>query len=179
MVDGDDHGEGRRNEMTASWTDANLAVQGYCLTPEESRALRWGLRFPTALCLALVVLGLALQSSVWILSLVPIGAVAGWSPRHPFDLIWNHGLRHLSGSPELPPNPTPRRHAFKLATFWLLAVGILLAVGEVTAGLVLGGVLLGVCGLVTVTNFCIPSTMLGVWWRRREVDAVAASPTRS
>ena len=27
-------------------------VQGYCLSAEESRALRWGLRFPTALCLA-------------------------------------------------------------------------------------------------------------------------------
>ena len=34
-----------------SWTDRNLAVQGYCMSAEESHALRWGLRFPTALCL--------------------------------------------------------------------------------------------------------------------------------
>lgn len=156
------------------WMDGNLNVQGYCLNAEQSRALRWGLRFPTALCLGLVVVGMALQSAVIILALVPIGAIAGWTDRHPFDLIWNHGLRHLSGAPELPPNPTPRRHSFKLATVWLAAVGLLFAAGENTAALVLAGVLLGVCGLVTVTNFCIPSTLLGVWWRRRGVDPASA-----
>jgi hypothetical protein len=152
--------------VSASWTEANLEVQGYCLTADEARALRWGLRFPTALCLALVVTGLALQSAVLILAMVPIGVAAGWSDRHPFDLIWNHGLRHLSGAPELPVNRTPRRHAFKLAAAWLLAVGLLFALGYATAALVLCGVLVAVCGLVTVTNFCIPSTLLGIWWRR-------------
>ena len=148
-------------------SDANLAVQGYRLSPDESRALRLGLRFPTALCLALVVAGLALQSAVVILALVPIGAIAGWTARHPFDLLWNYGLRRLSEAPPLPPNPTPRRHAFKLATVWLLAVGGLFAVGQATAALVLGGVLVAVCGLVTVTHFCVPSTLLGAWWRWR------------
>ncbi|MGH2984594.1 MAG: DUF4395 family protein [Solirubrobacterales bacterium] len=150
--------------------DANLDVQGYCLTAEESWALRWGLRFPTALCLAIVITGLALQSAALILALVPIGAVAGWTRRHPFDLIWNHGLRHLTGAPELPPNPKPRRHTFKLATVWLLSVGLLLAFGQTAAAVVLGGVLVAVCGLVTITNFCIPSTLLGLWWRRRGAD---------
>jgi Domain of unknown function (DUF4395) len=156
--------------------DANLAVQGYCLNADESRALRWGLRFPTALCLAFVITGLALQSAVLILALVPIGAVAGWTQRHPFDLIWNHALRHLGGAPELPPNPTPRRHSFKLATFWLLAIGLLFAFGQATAALILGGVLVAVCSLVTVTNFCIPSTLLGLWWRRRDTPTPTTQP---
>jgi hypothetical protein len=151
---------------TPTWMDSNLGVQGYCLTAEQSRARRVGLRVPTALCLAIVVCGIALQSAALILALVPIGAIAGWTPRHPFDLIWNHGLRHMTGAPELPPNPTPRRHAFKLATVWLLVVGLLFA-GATTAALVLGGVLVAVCGLVTTTNFCIPSTLLGAWWRWR------------
>jgi hypothetical protein len=151
--------------------DANLEVQGYCLTADESRPLRWGLRFPTALCFVLVVIGLALQSAVLILALVPIGVVAGWTKRHPFDLIWNAGVRHLGDAPELPPNPTPRRHAFKVGAVWLLAVGVLFAVGQPTAALVLGGVLLAICGLVTVTNFCIPSTLLGLWWRLRGTPA--------
>lgn len=69
--------------MTPGWMEANLEVQGYGLGQEENRALRWGLRFPTALCLALAVAGLALQSAVLILALVPIGLVAGWTPRHP------------------------------------------------------------------------------------------------
>ena len=164
---------GRGAGVDRGWMAANLDVQGYCLNAEQSRALRWGLRFPTALCLALVATGLLLQSAVLILAMVPIGAVAGWTRRHPFDLIWNHGLRHLSGAPELPPNPTPRRHAFKLATVWLLAIGVLFAVGQTTAALILGGVLVASCGLVTTTNFCVPSTLLGIWWRRRGI----AQPT--
>ena len=160
-----------------TWVDANLTVQGYCLTAEESEKLRWGLRFPTALCLAIVIIGLALHSAVLILALVPIGAVAGWTQRHPFDLIWNYGIRHLSGAPELPPNPTPRRHAFKLATVWLLVVGLLFAFGLTTAGLVLGAVLVGVCGLVTTTNFCVPSTLLGIWWRRRGTGIPTTQPS--
>lgn len=155
----------------AAWANANLGVQGYCLTADENRALRWGVRFPTALCLGLVVTGLALQSAPVILALVPIGAVAGWSSRHPFDLIWNHGLRRLTGAPELPPNPARRRHAFKLATGWLLAVGVLFAVGQPIAALVLGAILVGVCGLVTATGFCVPSTLLGLWERRRKEPA--------
>jgi len=162
--------------MTA-WMDANLNVQGYCLTSQEGRALRWGLRFPTALCLALVVTGLALQSAVLILALVPIGIVAGWTRRHPFDLIWNHALRNLFDAPELPPNPKPRRHAFKLAAVWLLAVGLLFAFGQSTAALVLGAVLGGVCVLNTTTNFCVPSTLLGIWWRRRGAGTPTTQPS--
>ena len=150
-----------------SSADANLTVQGYRLSSQERRALGFGLQFPTALCLALVVTGLALQSAVMILALVPIGAVAGWTARHPFDLVWNHGLRRPFNAPPLPLNPTPRRHAFKLATVWMLAVGVLFAVGQATAALLLGGVLVAVCGLVTVTHFCVPSTLLGIWWRWR------------
>jgi hypothetical protein len=148
-------------------TERNLAVQGYGLSSAEVRQLRWALRLPTGLCFALVALGLALQSAVLILALVPIGGVAGWTRRHPFDSIWNKGLRHLSEAPELPPNPTPRRHAFKLGTIWLLAIGLLFALGDASVALILGAVLLSVCGLVTVTNFCIPSTLLGFWWRWR------------
>ncbi len=156
-----------------SWAHTNLNTQGYCLSADEARASRVGLRFPTALCLALVVTGLALESALMIALLVPIGAVAGWTRRHPFDLIWNHGLRHLAQAPELPPNPVRRRHAFKLATVWLAAVAALFAVGAATAALVLGGVLVAVCSLVTVTNFCIPSTMLAWVESRRGREVVA------
>ena len=149
-----------------TWMDSNLAVQGYCLLPEERRSLRVAVRFSTALCLALVVTGLALRSEVLILAMVPIGVVAGWTPRHPFDLLWNHGVRKLLDVPSLPPNPVRRRHSFKLATAWLLAVGILLSAGYSAAGIVLGSVMVAVCALVTVTNFCIPSTLLGAWTRR-------------
>lgn len=157
----------------SAWTRQNLATQGYCLSKEQARALRLGLRFPTALCLALVITALALQSAVMVAVLVPVGAVAGWTSRHPFDYIWNHGLRHLVRAPELPPNPTRRRHAFKLASVWLGAVAVLFAAGGDAPGLALGGVLVIACAVVTLTNFCVPSTMLA-WLEGRQRHEVPA-----
>jgi hypothetical protein len=155
------------------WTHENLGTQGFCLSGAEARRLRVGLRFPTALCLGLVVPGLIVQSELLIGLLVPLGAVAGWTARHPFDHLWNHGVRHLTGAPPLPPNPPRRRHAFKLATVWLGAVALLFATGQPTWALVLGGVLVSVCSLVTITNLCIPSTILTWLEGRRRREAIA------
>jgi hypothetical protein len=156
------------------WTHENLATQGYRLTAAERRELWLGLRFPTGLCLALVVTALALESAVMLFALSGIGLVAGFTRRHPFDYLWNNGLRQLLDAPALPPNPRRRRHAFKLATAWLLTVAVLFAAGLDTAALVLGGVLVTVCGLVTVTNFCVPSTLLA-WWEGRRPKRVASA----
>jgi hypothetical protein len=156
------------------WTGENLSTQGYRLSDTDRRQLWLGLRFPTGLCLALVVTALALESVVMLVTLSGIGLVAGFARRHPFDYLWNHGLRHALNAPPVPPNPRRRRHAFKLATVWLLGVALLFGAGQDTAALVLGGVLLAVCGLVTVTNFCIPSTLLA-WWEGRRPDSAVST----
>jgi hypothetical protein len=148
------------------WARANLSTQGYCLTEGERRDLATGLRFSTGLCLSLVVVALALESAAMAFALFGVGLVAGFTARHPFDYLWNHGARHLFGRPALPPNPARRRHAFKIATVWLLAVGTLFAVGATTAALVLGGLLVAACATVTTTNLCIPSEAMA-WWERR------------
>jgi hypothetical protein len=49
----------------------------------------------------------------------------------------------------------------------------LFAAGQPICALVLGGVLVSVCSLVTVTNFCIPSTMLAWLEERRREEAIA------
>jgi hypothetical protein len=154
------------NPIVGGWMRENLSTQGYRLSDAESRELWLGLRFPTGLCLGFVITALALQSAVMLVVLSGIGLLAGFTSRHPFDLLWNHGLRQLFHAPALPPNPPRRRHAFKLATVWLLAVAVLFAAGQELAALSLGAVLVGVCGLVTATNFCVPSTLLA-WWERR------------
>jgi hypothetical protein len=154
----------------------NLTTQGYCLSDAERRRLSVGLRFSTGACLALVITALALESSAMIFVLTGVGLVAGLTSRHPFDLVWNHGVRHLTGAPPLPPNPTRRRHAFKIATVWLLAVGALLAAGVTAVALMLGGLLVAACATVTATNFCIPSALLALWERRSARTEVRATP---
>ncbi len=144
----------------------NLTTQGYCLDDARRRELWLGLRFSTGLCLSLVVVALALESPAMIFVLSGIGAIAAVTPRHPFDHLWNHAVRHVAGAPALPPNPPRRRHAFKVATAWLLTVGTLLAAGATPIALVLGAVLVAACITVTATNLCLPSEALA-WWERR------------
>jgi hypothetical protein len=103
---------------------------------------------------------------VIVFALSGIGVIAGVSARHPFDHLWNHGVRHLVGGPPLPPNHARRRHAFKVATAWLVVVGALLSVGATTVAMVLGGLLVAACATVTATNLCLPSEALA-WWERR------------
>jgi hypothetical protein len=157
-----------------AWMRSNLTTQGYCLSDRERRELTVGLRFSTGLCLSLVVVSLALQSPVMVFVLCGIGAVASFAARHPFDHLWNHGVRHLIGGPLLPPNPPRRRDAFKVATVWLAIVATLLAAGAATAAFVLGGLLVAACATVTATNLCLPSEAFA-WLERRSTrkEAIA------
>jgi len=162
-----------------AWMRGNLTTQGYCLTDAERRELAVGLRFSTGVCLTLVVIALGLESAAMVFALSAIGVVAGFSARHPFDYLWNHAVRRVAGGPPLPPSPARRRHAFKIATVWLLAVGTLLAAGAAAAGLILGGLLVAACAIVTATNLCLPSETLA-WWARhhqRNQTNPASRPT--
>jgi hypothetical protein len=150
----------------AAWMRSYLTTQGYCLSEAQRRELWLGLRFSTGRCLTLVIVALALGSPVMVLVLSGLGVIAGFSARHPFDHLWNHSVRRLVGGPPLPPNPTRRRHAFKVGTAWLLVVGGLFAAGATTIALVLGGLLVAACATVTATNLCLPSEALA-WWQRR------------
>lgn len=149
-----------------TWMRANLTTQGYCLTDAERRELAVGLRFSTGLCLTLVVVALVLESAAMVFALSAIGVVAGFSARHPFDYLWNHGVRRVLGGPLLPPNPRRRRDAFKVATVWLAIVGTLFAAGAATVALALGGLLVAACATVTATNLCLPSETFA-WLERR------------
>jgi hypothetical protein len=157
-----------------AWMRSNLTTQGYCLSDAERRDLSIALRFSTGLCLTLVVVALAIESPVMIFALSGVGVIAGFSARHPFDHLWNRVVRHAVGGPVLPPNPSRRRHAFKVATVWLAIVGGLFSEGAITAALLLGGLLVAACAAVTAANLCIPSEVLA-WWERRTARKTASA----
>jgi hypothetical protein len=140
-----------------TWLKRHLETQGYRLSDPEHRALRIGLRFSTALCFAIVATALALRSVPLLLVTVAIAAVAGFTSRHPFDYLWNHGVRHAFSAAPLPPNPRRRRDAFKVGTGMPAVVVALFAAGFDTAALIIGGFLLAACASVSVLNLCLPS----------------------
>ena len=149
------------------WLKRNLETQGYCLSDTDRRALRVGLRFSTGLCLPLVAVGIALESIPLLLVSVAIALVAGFTPRHPFDYLWNHVVRHALGAAALPPNPTRRRDAFKVGAALLAVLAGLFAVGADTVALIFGAALLVACLSVTALNLCLPSETFALVERLR------------
>lgn len=158
---GDDAGD-HVTRRARAWMDANLATQGYCLPDDERRRLWLGLRFATGVCLPITIAAVVLGSPVVLASLAVVAAVAGFGAQHPFDHIWNGVVRHPLGAPELPRSPARRRHAFKVATAMLLTTAGLFALGEDTAALVVGGMLVAACTAVTTVNLCVPSVALSL-----------------
>jgi hypothetical protein len=137
-----------------------LENQGFMVCKENHtfvRVVPW-LRFTPALGGMLIGLRTALASPGLLLTLVPITILGASLPVHPADLIYNYGLRYLTGTPPLPPNPTPRRFSFGVVAVWLIATAWAFLAGATTVGYVLGAALTVMPAInVTVSHFCLLS----------------------
>ncbi len=101
--------------------------------------------------------GTALGSAAVLGVLVPfaVGGVIG--TRHPFDVLYELGIRPRLGTPSIPRYRAPRRFACAVAAVWLTATAIAFHVGAAALGYVLGAALVVAAGVPTFTGFCIPS----------------------
>ncbi len=86
-----------------------------------------------------------------------IAALAALFPVHPSDLIYNYGIRHVTGTEALPKRAAPSRFACGVGVVWLLSVIWAFEAGYHVAGSLLGGLLTAVAVLVSTTDICIPS----------------------
>jgi hypothetical protein len=139
-------------------TRRRLHVQGFESVPDAdlARVERW-LRLTPALCGAIVAVGTVLAAPGVLFALAVIAALGGIFPVHPFDLAYNYGLRHLTGTPPLPRNGAPRRFACAIASAWITAAGLAFLLGAPLAGYVLGGMFVAVAALLATTQICVPS----------------------
>ena len=115
------------------------------------------LRLAFALCALLGGVGTLLASPIVLLGLALVAAVAAASPVHPFDLIYNHGIRHFTGTEPLPRRGVPSRFGCGMGAVLVLVTAWAFSAGHLVAGYVLGGVLTFVVLLVSTTDICIPS----------------------
>lgn len=143
-------------------TRRRLHIQGFEGVDDDTLAEtgRW-LRLAFGLCSLMALAGTLLASPLILWMLVPIAALGAAFPVHPFDLIYNYGLRHLTGTGPLPKRGAPNRFACGLATVWLIAMALAFQWEAMIAGYVLGLLLVAVGGLVSIFDFCIPSLI----WR--------------
>lgn len=147
------------NELSQA-TRRRLDIQGFerCDDATLAPVAGW-LRLAFALCALIAGVGTALASPLVLLLLALIAALAAALPVHPFDLIYNLGIRRLTSTGPLPRRGAPSRFACGLGAVWLLPTAWLFSTGRLSAGYVLGGLLTGVAALVSTTDICIPSLM--------------------
>ena len=80
-----------------------IQAQGFCGLDETSASqFNYPLRFVPAICLVWTATGTAMASPTILLALVPLAFLGAVLPGHPFDVIYNFGLRHLMNRPALP-----------------------------------------------------------------------------
>lgn len=144
-----------------------LDAQGYVNVDRQTlREVEPWLRWSPVFCTIVMATGTVLASP-WVLWGLAVTAGLGTVlPSHPFDYVYNLGVRRLTGTPPLPPNGAPRRFACGMATVWLVGTGAAFAADLTVLGYVLGGVLTAVATLVATTHFCIPSLIYGLLFGR-------------
>ncbi|MGE5803879.1 MAG: DUF4395 family protein [Gemmatimonadota bacterium] len=166
--------------MLTTSTRRRLDIQGFESVADAALApvARW-LRLAFALCAVMGGVGTAMASPTILLLLAPIAGLAALSPVHPFDLIYNYGIRYVTKTGPLPRRGAPSRFACGLGAVWLVATAWAFQAGHPLLGYVLGGLLTTVAVLVSTIDFCIPSfvyrSILGFPPRRAAVKEGASS----
>lgn len=158
---------GGRTPISAR-TERLLGMQGFTCTsdPAFGRVVPW-LRLSPGLTTLVTAVGVVVTSPAVLVALALVTATCAASARHPFDALYDRGVRRVTGTPPLPRSEPPRRFACGMATVWLVAIAGTFWLGAALAGYVLGAVLVVLGGLVATTHFCFGSLVYQVLVRRR------------
>jgi hypothetical protein len=93
--------------------------------------------------------------------LVPSAALGAILHSHPFETIYNYGIRQIIGTRRLPPAQAPRRFACGVATIYLIITILAFHNGFPFVGQFFGFSLAAAAAVPTFTDFCIPSFIYG------------------
>ena len=145
-------------QLISATCKRRLQVQGYQkYSDKELNDYKYGIRFAYYICGSLVILGLSLTSIKILAVTMAIAFLGSLPPYHPFDYVYNYGVRHLINKPKLPPRSNQGRFACGLATVWLGTIIYLFYAGLYVWGYIAGGILASVAALVSTMDICIPS----------------------
>ena len=147
----------------SAFTKDNLNKQGFGKLDEEAKS-RYALplRFTPAVAITLIVIGLALQSPIWLGSMALVAFSGALLPSGMLiDLVYNFGVRHVFRAPPLPPTPKPRQFSYLLSTVFLAGSAVSFYYGLSALGFILGGMVVIGGTILTTTLWC-----LGSWYYR-------------
>lgn len=159
--------------MSNSTVRNRLEAQGFCgLDDATLDELAPWLRWSPVLCTLIMITGVAMQSPIVLWALASAAFLGALLPFHPFDLLYNYGARHLTGTRPLPHQGPQRRFACGIATLWLIGTGWAFHGGANMLGYALGVPLILVAALVSTTHICIPSMIYNAIFLKRDSSGV-------
>lgn len=140
-------------------TENNLDNQGFGELDRESKSrYAWPLRFTPGVGTLLIIVGLLVQSPVWLGSMAIVAASGVLFPKAMFiDLVYNYGAQHLFGAPALPATPRPRRFSYALSATFLTGSALAFYKDQATIGLILGGLVVIGGTILTLSLWCLGS----------------------
>jgi Domain of unknown function (DUF4395) len=141
------------------FTDSNLNEQGFGFLDQEAKS-RYALplRFTPAVATMLIVIGLILQSPIWLGAMALVALSGALFPSGmAIDLVYNFGVRHLFHAPPLPPTPKPRQFSYFLSASLLAGAALSFAYGLPVLGFILGGMVVIGATILTTTLWCLGS----------------------
>jgi len=143
----------------------NIQAQGFCgLDDKTSAQINYPLRMSPAICMVWAAVGTALASPTILWVLAPFAALGAILPGHPFDVLYNYGLRHLLGTPALPRYGVRRRFACALATIMIVAAAWGFQADMPLVGYIVGWSLVAAAFVNVSTGFCIPSFIVRMFF---------------
>lgn len=154
-------------KLISSTCRKRLHIQGYDnFSDKELNDYKYGIRFAYVGCVTLVAFGIYFQS-IPILAITAVIAFAGaFPPYHPFDYLYNFGVRHLLTKPKMPPRTNQARFACGMASIWLVITIYLLYNNFTVLGNILAIALFAIGALVATTDICIPSMIYNSIFKR-------------
>ena len=143
---------------------ANLQAQGFCgLSDAACAQFNYPLRLAPAICMIWAAIGTAKASPTLLATLAPFAAWGAITRGHPFDVFYNHGIRHLTKTPPIPPYGFRRRFACGMATVMLLAAAWAFHAGNPLLGSVLGWFIVAATFSNVIAGFCLASLIVSLF----------------
>jgi len=143
----------------------NIQAQGFCGLDDKTYAqINYPLRLSPAICMLWTAVGTALASPTILWALAPFAALGAILPGHPFDVLYNYGLRHLMGTPVLPRYGARRRLACAFATTLIVIAALSFQAGMPMAGQIAGWALVGGTFVNVSTGLCGPALIVRMFF---------------
>jgi hypothetical protein len=155
----------------ANLSERGLTMQGFPIRQDPSiQQIEPWLRLTPSLSTIWITSGTALSSPLALLGFSLVSAIGASQKNHPFDQLYNLGIRRVVKGKPLPENPPPRRFAMALAAAWAAVAAGLMLTGRRRAGTATGALLAISGATVATTHLCLGSLVYQRLQRFKNVE---------